>query len=182
MPYVIAAIIAVTSAIVIMLTRFEVDDSSIKEELTRMGVMVSMVDGFVNTYIESGESISDVNFEVLDTNGVLLSNATVTGTGNGAILTLPNSTVTWQLIPNINDSSSYKLLVNMTGNAVLLARGAFSESFVGREYCENDLFGTFETNTNSFDDKGTSSTDDDDFVNSGSGSRDDAIFACIVFK
>lgn len=185
MPYIVATILTAVSAMIILLTRYTADDSSIKEQLRTMEVMFSMVDDFVNTYVESGESISDVNFKVLFDNGVLLSNAKIESSGNGTanetILTLPNNKVKWQLIPNKDDSSSYKLLVDFTQESVLMSKARFSESFIGREYCENDLFGNFEPNTNSFDAGDIADPSDDNFVNV-LGSNSDGIFTCVVFK
>lgn len=184
MPYLLASILAFTSAMIILLSRYEADDTFIKSEIDSMEVMFSMVDGFVNTYIESGESISDVNFQVLRDNGILLSNATVTGVGNFSVLQLPNSNIVWQLIPNKDDSSSYKVFVDFRNSSGLMSKSRFSESFIGREFCQNNLFGTFETLINAFDDNGTETIlTDDDFVNlSASGTNEDGMFSCIVFK
>ena len=49
MPYFVSSIIAVVSAMVIMFTRYEADDSTITAELDRVKSMFMMVDGFVNT-------------------------------------------------------------------------------------------------------------------------------------
>ena len=175
MPYLVASIISVVTAMVILFTRYEADDSTIKAELENMRVMFSMVDGFVNTYIESGESVSTVNFKVLSDSGILLANSTVTGTSLESTLKLPHSKVIWQLIPNISEPSSYKILVDIRANAGLMSKAVFSESFIGREFCEKNLFGTFETSSNVFD-EGSS-----DFINS-SGSKTDGLFVCIVYK
>ena len=50
MPYFVSSIIAVVSAMIIMFTRYEADDSTITAELDRMKSMFITVDGFVNTY------------------------------------------------------------------------------------------------------------------------------------
>ncbi|QOG11221.1 hypothetical protein [Arcobacter sp. FWKO B] len=175
MAYFLASIISIVAAFMILFTRYEADDSQIKADLEHMKVMFSMVDGFVNTYINSGENMQDINFEILEDRGILLSNATVVGAGNSAVMTLPNSNVTWQLIPNKNDATSYKILVDITRSSSLMSKSVFSESFIGREYCQKALFGSFETNTNSYN--GT-----DDFVNSGGGTNSDGLFVCVVFK
>ena len=65
MPYLVSSIIAVVSAMIILFTRYEADDSTITAELERMKSMFIAVDGFVNTYIESGGSLENVNFEEL---------------------------------------------------------------------------------------------------------------------
>ena len=208
MPYLVSSIIAVVSAMIIMFTRYEADDSTITAELDRMKSMFVMVDGFVNTYVESGGDLTDINFQKLSCNGILLGNikdtlATTdcenTNTADGttdnvkgfkyaSILTFPNSSVKWQLIPVLDITTSddtdfgtsagsaYKLLVDMTSNASLKSKGAFSESFSTREFCEKMLFGTSLRNGKSYDStlgKETFSLD---------GTDNDGIFVCIVFK
>ena len=39
------------------MTRYEADDSAITSELDRVKSMFIMIDGFVNTYIQSGGSL-----------------------------------------------------------------------------------------------------------------------------
>lgn len=125
MPYLVSAIIAVVSATIILLTRYESDDSAITTELDRMKSMFLMVDGFVNTYVQSGGDLTSVNFQKLSCNGILPGNiidtlattncdTTVTADGatdnvtnsvnvtdgaNGSKLTFPSNSVKWQLIP-----------------------------------------------------------------------------------
>lgn len=188
MPYLVSSIIAVVSAMVILFTRYEADDSTITAELERMKSMFVTVDGFVNTYVESGGVLSDVNFEELYDKGILLGNMkmtkptaatddNVTESGKKSKLTFPGSTVIWQLIPNKDDkSSSYKVLVNTTKNSSLLSKGAFAESFSGREYCEKMLFGTFQPKGKSYDDK----EDEENFKEDGTDS--DGLYVCIVYK
>jgi hypothetical protein len=185
MPYLVASIISVVTAMVILFTRYEADDSTIKAELENMRVMFSIVDGFVNTYIESGGNLSDLSTFELGNSGILLASmavtpSTVTSTSTTleklkTTTTLPNSKVIWQLIPNIADSSSYKVLVDIRGNAGLMSKAVFSEGFIGREFCEKNLFGTFETLSNVFEDATS------DFINS-SGSNTDGLLVCIVYK
>lgn len=91
--------------------------------------------------------------------------------------TFPNNTVVWQLIPNKDDNSSYKLLVDMTKNSGLMSKAIFSESFSGREFCEKMLFGTFQTSGKSYD---SSIVGKEDFKLDGTNS--DGFFVCIVFK
>ena len=183
MPYIVASIITAVTAMIILLTRYEADDSAIMSKIDKMKTMMIMVDGFVNTYIQSGGVLSEINFEVLEESNILINGCTLTpvaddDTYTGEIKTtikLPNDDVVWQIIPNKDDSSSYKLLVDMTGDKTLMSKAIFSESFVGREYCEKMLFAKFETLINSFD-AGTS-----DFV-SASGTKTDGKFVCIVYK
>ncbi len=184
MPYIVASIIAAVSAMIILFTRYEADDSAIMSQIEKMKTMLSMVDGYVNTYIESGGALADINFQVLDDAGILMN----VGTGqsntrlnpsddSGTIETtmrLPNDDVIWHIIPNKADTSSYKLLVNMSGDSSLMSKAIFSEGFVGREYCEKMLFGELQRTQNQFD--GTDDFEDD------SGSNDDGIFVCVVYK
>ena len=121
-------------------------------------------------------------------NGILLGNieksassATdkeVDGIGFKSTLTFPGSTVRWQLIPNKDEkNSSYKLLVDMRPNSSLFSKGAFAESFSGREYCGKMLFGTFQTKGKSYDD---STSGSEDFKEDGT--NNDGLFVCIVYK
>ncbi|MGD9624931.1 MAG: hypothetical protein AB7U51_09750 [Arcobacter sp.] len=182
MPYLVSSIIAVVSAMIILFTRYEADDSTITGELDRLKSMFVTVDGFVNTYIQSGGSLSNINFEELDKAGILLSNMeitpvadTISSTGeNKTTTTFPSSEVVWQIIPNIDDSSSYKLLVDMSQDRGLMSKAIFSESFSGREFCEKMLFGTF-------DPKGSEYIPNDKDFGSVGNERD-GIFVCIVFK
>ncbi|MBU0925597.1 hypothetical protein KKG81_11975 [bacterium] len=188
MPYLVSSIIAVVSAMVIMFTRYEADDSTITAELDRMKSMFVSVDGFVNTYVESGGDLTIVNFEELYDAGILLGNIRQSavgatdkeldsdGSGFASTLTFPGSTVIWQLIPNKDDSSSYKVLVDMTKNSTLLSKGTFAESFSGREYCEKILFGTFQTKGKTYD----ATAGSEDFKEDGTNK--DGFFVCIVYK
>ena len=185
MPYLVSSIIAIVSAMIILFTRYEADDSTITAELERMKSMFIAVDGFVNTYIESGGSLENVNFEELYENGILLGNIkrtspaetsdNVLGDAEASKLTFPGSRVSWQLIPNIDDNSSYKVLVDMTNNSSLMSKAIFAESFSGREYCEKMLFGTLEPNRTSYD------TGTKNFIGT-STNKSDGLFVCIVYK
>lgn len=203
MPYFVSAIIAITAATIIMLTRYEADDSAITAELDRMKSMFSMVDGFVNTFVQSGGDLTDVNFQKLSCSGILSGNIkdtlsatncdttvtadsatdNVTGSLNSSKLTFPSNSVKWQLIPipstdanyGTSSGSGYKLLIDMTGNSSLMSKAVFSESFSGREFCEKMLFGTLELNRTSYD----STTKN--FIGA-STNKSDGLFVCIVFK
>ena len=74
MPYFVSSISAVVSAMVILFTRYEADDSSITTELDRMKAMFLSIDKFVNTYVETGGSMTEINFQKLSCNGILLGN------------------------------------------------------------------------------------------------------------
>ena len=74
MPYLVSSIIAIVAATIILLTRYEADDSTITTELNSVKSMFTMVDGFVNTYVESGGDLTKVNFQKLSCSGVLSGN------------------------------------------------------------------------------------------------------------
>lgn len=177
MGYFLASIIGIVAATIILFTRYEADDSQIMSELKHMEVMFSNVDGFVNTYINSGASLTDINFKVLGDNAILLNNMVVVENGGDdfqSTVTFPNDPIIWQIIPNINDESSYRLLIDMRHNTPLMSRAIFSESFVGREYCQRNLFGDFDNTLNSYN----ATTDDFD----GTGTTSDGLFVCTVYK
>jgi hypothetical protein len=195
MAYFIASIITITSALIILMTRYEADDSIITAELDRVKSMFMMIDGFVNTYIESGGDLTSVNFEELYDSGVLSGNIKMTKptaaaddnvkeTALNSKLTFPSNSVIWQLIPVRTDDpvatlqssagSAYKLLVDIRANRSLMSKAIFSESFSGREFCEKMLFGTLDRNGNAFTDATNT------FGTSGTNS--DGLFVCIVFK
>lgn len=201
MPYFVSSIIAVTSAMIILFTRYEADDSAITSELERMKSMFVAVDGFVNTYIQSGEDLRKINFQKLSCDRILLGSIkdnyvaencdddfsndndnpnidnpddNVKGAGMNSTLKFPSSSVIWHLIPNQSNPSSYKLLVDMSKNSTLMSKAIFSESFSSREFCEKILFGTKVLNGISYD-SGTK-----DFGIGGTTS--DGLFVCEVFK
>ncbi len=204
MPYLVSSIIAVVSAMIIMFTRYEADDSAITAELDRMKSMFVIVDGFMNTYVESGGDLTDINFQKLSCNGILLGNIKdtlassdceitntvdasdddVKGFANASTLIFPKSGVSWQIIPVRTDDpivalqssagSAYKLLVNMTANRSLMSKAIFAESFSGREFCEKMLFGTLDRKGNAF------VVADNTFGTTGT--QNDGLFVCIVFK
>ena len=200
MPYFVSSIIAVTSAMIILFTRYEADDSAITSELERMKSMFVAVDGFVNTYIQSGGDLTKINFQKLSCDRILLGSIKdnyyeaencdddpdndvpnidnpdddVLGVGMTSTLKFPSSSVIWHLIPNQSNPSSYKLLVDMRANSTLMSKAIFSESFSSREFCEKILFGTKVLNGISYD-SGTK-----DFGIGGTTS--DGLFVCEVFK
>ncbi|WP_121627695.1 hypothetical protein [Poseidonibacter antarcticus] len=200
MPYIVSSIIAAVAALVILLTRYEPDDSSIKIELERMRSMILVIDGFVDTYIQSGGDMSEINFQKLEEDGILPENIKREDDpkledGDGVVsnltseedegtaeefksnLVFPKSEVIWQLIPNTKDNTSYKILVDMKKNPILNSRAGFTESFLGKEYCEKALFGKFISKGNSYDD---SIEGKETFTETGTNK--DAKFVCIVYK
>lgn len=198
MPYFVSSIIAVTSAMIILFTRYEADDSAITSELERMKSMFVAVDGFVNTYIQSGEDLRKINFQKLSCDRILLGSIkdnyvaencdnvisndkesdnpddNVLKAGMTSILKFPSSSVIWHLIPNQSNPSSYKLLVDMSKNSTLMSKAIFSESFSSREFCEKILFGKKVLGGITYD------PDTEDFVEGGTTS--DGLFVCEVFK
>ncbi len=192
MPYLVASILAVSSAMIIMLTRYEADDSTIQSELQRVESMFNLIDGFVNVYIDSGESVNSVDFEELDTDDILYDSISTspnpsTGSERDTKILFQNSDISWQLIPagdvsngaSLNptiafDESSYILLMDFRNESALMSKNRFSESFIGREYCENNLFGTFRDDFVSYN---KTSTQIDD-----TGTNSDGLLACIVYK
>ena len=50
MPYLVSSIIAIVTALIILMTRYEADDSQITAEIERAKSMFTTIDGFVNTY------------------------------------------------------------------------------------------------------------------------------------
>lgn len=182
MPYLVSSIITVVAATIILLTRYEADDSAIMSQIEKMKTMFSMIDQYTNTFINSSGVLSDINFEVLQESGILIEGSTITPVADedastGEIETtmrMPNDDVIWHIIPNKDDADSYKLLVDFTGNSSLMSKAIFSEGFIGREYCEKMLFGQLERTQNQFDGV-------DDFEDNG-GTDDDGIFVCIVYK
>lgn len=118
MPYLVSSIIAVVTALIILLTRYEADDSAITAEIERAKSMFITVDGFANTYIQSGGDMTKINFEQLFDDGILLGNMTkgiLSSNSNvkvvaGAIgdksftatLEFPKSNIKWQIVPIVN--------------------------------------------------------------------------------
>lgn len=179
MAYFVASIIAVTSAMIIILTRYEADDSTIKAELEEMRVMFELVDSYVNTAIQAGESLSSINFEFLEDKGILLEGSDLTPADAGGMSTTlkhsNNEDVIWQIIPTKDDeNNSYSLMVNMSGNASLMSKARFSESFVGREFCEKALFGEVNYTLNTYDTT--------NIIFTGVGTNSDGFLVCIVYK
>ncbi len=191
MPYLIASLLAVVAALVLIMSRYEADDSLFMSEIDKLGTMFSMVDGYVNTYTNSGRQLRSINFEEMDRLGVLPGNAEVIGSGNNSTLKLNGSDVTWQIIPRVvprnllilnlgttNDNSSYVLLVNFSNNSSLMSKPIFTESFASREFCENRLFGNYDLEKNSYSGNNTKG----EFINNGTATNNDGFVECVVYK
>lgn len=136
MPYLISSIVAIVSALIILMTRYEADDSAITEELDSLKSKFVVVDTFVNTYIQAGGSLNEINFQKLSCGGILLGNIKdkyvvencddktdndkvasddnadddVIGSLYSSVLTFPKDTIKWQIIPirdiNSNDNAT----------------------------------------------------------------------------
>ena len=196
MPYLVSSIIAVVTAMIILFTRYEADDSAITAEIERTKSMFITVDGFVNTYIQSGGDMTKINFEELYDNGILLGNITKgietsnenvkvkVGEKFGSTLTFPNSNIKWHIIPIYSDDtlysssagSGYKLFIDTTGNKTLDSKAGFSENFLAREICEKTLFGSIqEAETSYYDDAKNN-------FKITTTAKKDGKFICVVFK
>jgi hypothetical protein len=109
---------AVVAALIILLTRYEADDSAITAEIERAKSMFITIDEFANTYIQSGGDMTKINFEQLFDDGILLGNMTkgiLSSNSNvkvvaGAIgdksftatLEFPKSNIKWQIVPIVD--------------------------------------------------------------------------------
>ena len=202
MPYLVSSIIAVVTAMIILLTRYEADDSAITAEIERTKSMFITVDGFVNTYIQSGGDMTKINFVNLYDNGILLGNITKGTKASSenvkvdatkefeSTLTFPNSNIKWQIVPittadtavkiegvdkdfSSSAGSGYKLLIDFSKNETLKSKSAFSESFLARELCENNFFGTTVKDAEKISDTNTIT------INKANS---EAKMVCIIFK
>lgn len=204
MPYLVSSIMAVVAALIILLTRYEADDSAITAEIERAKSMFITVDGFANTYIQSGGDMTKINFEQLFDDGILLGNMTkgtnkldnvkVTAGAFTATLEFPKSNIKWQIVPivnyKINDyrgvevdlgksvGAGYQLFIDFTKESTLMSKNAFSENFLGREICEKTFFGSFINNAISIS---SSSGTLNQIVTTG-GTSSDGQIACVIFK
>lgn len=128
MPYLVSSIIAIVAALIILMTRYEADDSAITAEIERAKAMFMTIDGFVNTYIQSGGDITGgtpeyekLNFATLYKNGILLGNISKVNILNVNLddnkqiedeadinkffesqLQFPNNKIVWQIVPIVS--------------------------------------------------------------------------------
>ena len=132
MPYLVSSIIAVVTALIILMTRYEADDSAITTEIERAKSMFITVDGFVNTYIQSGgdmfmgetvetDTYKKINFATLYKNGILLGSISKDDIKNVSLndnilaenesdkniffqsqLQFPSSQIVWQIVPIVS--------------------------------------------------------------------------------
>lgn len=129
MPYLVSSIIAIVAALIVLMTRYEADDSAITAEVERAKSMFITIDGFVNTYIQSGgdmtmgdtintEAYKKINFASLYKDGILFGNISKENilkvnlndskqsseeTDKNKFfesqLQFPNSNIIWQIVP-----------------------------------------------------------------------------------
>ncbi len=163
MPYFISAIIAIVSATVILLTRFEGDNSSVISELERVKKMMLIVDGYVDTYLEARGSIpralttiyTDFSAKNLEDSALLLNGSVVeddTADANIKNLYFPsdtNKTIAFRVSPEAGSTSisSYTLSVQINNHPILSSRLPLVKSYLQKEVCENRLFAKVLTNT-----------------------------------
>lgn len=128
MPYLVSSIVAIVAALMILMTRYEADDSAITSEIERTKSMIITIDRFVNTYIQSGGDITGgtpqyekLNFATLYKNGILLGNISKVNILNVNLddnkeakdeadinkffeskLQFPNDKIVWQIVPIVS--------------------------------------------------------------------------------
>lgn len=210
MPYLVSSIIAIVTALIILMTRYEADDSTITSEIERAKSMFTTIDGFVNTYIQSGGDMTQINFQKLYGDGILLGNLSIgtTDSFNVKVIKLDSSGATniekmssslkfmrsniiWQIVPiviedTIKDSSgANKSLDNSVGAGYkLLVDFSKENSLMSKNAFSENFFGKEvceKTLFGSFiNDAKTISSTNQTLTLNGTNS--DGKFACIVFK
>lgn len=207
MPYLISSIVAIVAATIILLSRYEADDSTITAELDSMKSMFRMVDGFVNTFVESGGDLTKVNFQKLSCSGVLSGNIidkyvavncdeldtndsvsddsvdNVKNVGNSSTLTFPSNAVIWQLIPVPSTDADYGI---SAGSAYKLLvdmrgnRGLMSKAVFSESFSSREFCEKMLFGTKELNRISYDSTTKN-FVGA-STNKSDGLFVCIVFK
>lgn len=210
MPYLVSSIIAIVAALIILMTRYEADDSTITAEIERAKSQFLAVDGFVNTYIQSGGNMSKINFEQLFDDGILLGNITKGTTSQNnvkvatgdigdksfqATLKFPNSNIIWQIVPivsgdTIKDSTGTDKNISSsagTGYKLFVDFNANSTLKSKDAFSEN-FFGKEiceKVLFGSFINNATSISSTSATLNqiiTTNGTNKDSKFACVVFK
>ncbi|MDD3007449.1 MAG: hypothetical protein PHQ70_01145 [Arcobacter sp.] len=206
MPYLVSSIMAVVAALIILLTRYEADDSAITQEIERAKSMFITIDGFANTYIQSGGDMTKINFEQLFDDGILLGNMTkgiLSSNSNvkvvaGAIgdksftatLEFPKSNIKWQIVPivdyKINDYRGEEIdLGKSVGAGYQLFIDFSDDSTLNSKsaFSENFLGREIceKTFFGSFINDATSISSLNQIVTT-SGTSSDGKIACVVFK
>lgn len=208
MPYLVSSIIAVVSAMIILFTRYEADDSTITAELDRVKSMFLMVDGFVNTFVQSGGDLTKINFQKLSCEGILLGNIkdkyvavncdtdetndtisddsddNVKLNGYFSTLTFPSSTVKWQLIPVRIDDPVVALQSSAGSAYKLLVDMRQNSGLMSKAIFAESFSGREFCEKMLF---GTLDRSGNAFVVANNtfgttGTQNDGLFVCIVFK
>lgn len=210
MPYLVSSIIAIVTALIILMTRYEADDSAITQEIERAKSMFITIDEFANTYIQSGGDMTKINFEQLFDDGILLGNMTKdipTSTANvkvtaGAIadksftatLEFSNSKIKWQIVPiveyKINDYKNVEIDLGKSVGAGYQLFIDFSKEGALKDrnpFSENFLGREFceKIFFGSFINNATSISSSTGTLNqivTTSGTSSDGKIACVVFK
>jgi len=207
LPYLVSSIIAIVSALIILLTRYEADDSAITGELDRLKVMFTTIDGFVNTYIQSGGSLSDINFQKLSCNGILLGNMkdkvvpvncdsddsndkvednsddNVKLYGSSSTLTFPKDKIVWQLIPVPSTDTTYSSSAGSAYKLLVDIRdnsSLMSKAIFSESFAGREFCEKMLLGTLELNRASYDSTTKN-FVGS-STNKSDGLFVCIVFK
>ncbi|MGE4462870.1 MAG: hypothetical protein AB7D49_10570 [Arcobacter sp.] len=207
MPYFVSSIIAIVSAMIILFTRYEADDSAITGELEKMKSMFITIDGFVNTYIQSGGDLSEINFQKLSCNGILLGNIkdkvvpvncdsdntnditsdnsddNVKYSGNSSTLTFPEDKVIWQLIPMPSTDVDYGTSAGSAYKLLVDIRNnstLMSKAIFSESFSGREFCEKMLFGTLALN-RTSYDTTTKNFIGS-STNKSDGIFVCIVFK
>ncbi|MGE0052375.1 MAG: hypothetical protein AB7S49_12720 [Arcobacter sp.] len=207
MPYFVSSIIAIVSAMIILFTRYEADDSAITGELEKMKSMFITIDGFVNTYIQSGGDLSEINFQKLSCNGILLGNIkdkvvpvncdsdntnditsdnsddNVKYSGNSSTLTFPEDKVIWQLIPMPSTDVDYGTSAGSAYKLLVDIRNnstLMSKAIFSESFSGREFCEKMLFGTLELN-RTSYDTATKNFIGS-STNKSDGIFVCIVFK
>ncbi len=152
MPYFVSSIIAIVSATVILLTRFEGDNSSVISELEKVKKMILVVDGYVDSYLEVTGSIprtatsiyTNFSAKTLEDSGLLLSGSIVETSSKELYFPYDTSkTIAFTVSPEASPStstSSYDLSVEIKNHPVLSGRLNLVKNYIEKEVCEKRLF------------------------------------------
>ena len=211
MPYLVSSIIALVAAMIVLMTRYEADDSQITAEIERAKSQFLAVDSFVNTYIQSGGDMSSINFEQLFDDGILPGNITkgITTSKHNvrvdagvigdksfqAILEFPKSNIIWQIVPivsgdKIKDSTGTDKDISSSAGAGYKLWVDFSKesSLMSKDAFSENFFGKEICEKNLFGSFINNATAISitaatlNQISTKSGTNKDGKFACVVFK
>lgn len=211
MPYLVSSIIALVAAMIVLMTRYEADDSQITAEIERAKSQFLAVDSFVNTYIQSGGDMSSINFEQLFDDGILPGNITkgITTSKHNvrvdagvigdksfqAILEFPKSNIIWQIVPivsgdKIKDSTGTDKDISSSAGAGYKLWVDFSKesSLMSKDAFSENFFGKEICEKNLFGSFINNATAISitaatlNQISTTSGTNKDGKFACVVFK